>query len=93
MEAHWLTGSPLFYKVAQLVCPGPLVRLQYNDWRVLQLRKNKVSCDAVWIWSLVPGNRAFLGDIWQVGVVSQRVYEQSVSEASFWFQHIFPFTT
>lgn len=32
-----------------------------NDGRLRQLRNYKVSCDAVWIWSLVPQTRTFNG--------------------------------
>lgn len=41
------------------VCGGG--KVSPNDWRLRQLRNYEVSCDAVWIWSLVPQTRTFNG--------------------------------
>lgn len=60
-----------------------LCKVLFNDWRLRQLRNYKVSCDAAWIWSLVPLRRTFTGHVWQVGVLSPRVNTQPVSEARF----------
>lgn len=80
-----LEPSVLSYKAEQNVQPGPLVRshLQYNDWRLPQLRNYEVPCDAEWIWGLVPPWTTFTGHGWQLGVLSQRVNTRPVSGARF----------
>lgn len=65
VPADWNSNSWSYKAERQHIWPGGDEgggrKVSPNDWRLRQLRNYKVSCDAVWIWSLVPQTRTFNG--------------------------------